>query len=183
MDVSSWLSIQGWTAIAQLTRYSGWALTLIGLLITIVGYYADNTARALKDEAKVGRLLEDEEASRLVADLRKWVGKQYWIIVQSNDYNAGSEQAVLGSQLDKIFAAAVWQKQQNGMSKNGNAIPLPVHQRVSDRGLEVGSASDDQSRALAEGVAKALRARSIRCTTMVYTDLINEFVLLTVAIR
>jgi hypothetical protein len=186
LEVSSILSQHGWATVSSGARYIGWLMTAFGLMITIIGYYADSTAKRLKEdrEALYGRVLDGQQAATLASQMKPFAGKKYWVMIQTNNYDRDAEQMRFGEQLDQIFQKAGWVKEQySQIDQQGTKCPLALYERASSRGLQVAGHSDPASQKLADDVRKILKAASIPSEPRLYDDVIPDFLLITVALR
>ncbi|MGB7231911.1 MAG: hypothetical protein WBD19_09570 [Candidatus Acidiferrum sp.] len=102
-------------------------------------HLAEALRRAAEATAELNRLKSPRQLSRdqvntLVANLSPYASTAFSIIIETNDFDRGSEQMVFGQQLTSILEAAKWKH-----LSNGEDMLLPYYRPISQRGVTIAS--------------------------------------------
>jgi hypothetical protein len=130
---------------------------------------------------KEPRQLAPEQIQQLVAALRQYSGKKFWIITQRTQEDQSSEQVVLANQLSSAFLLAGWLKTPFMLADPTKADPEAVP--INDRGCNVASAIDLKSLAIRSDVLTALENVGIECVSHDAPTLQAETISLEVALH
>lgn len=123
----------------------------------------ERTAKAELELAKIKapRRLTPVQSNELIAKLRLYEAKTFWLLTERTDDDDRSEQMLLSRQLLNAFSQAGWTKTSHVMTV-GQKEPQEFSP-VSDRGISVQFASDPKSRELGDRMAKDLNAIGLDC--------------------
>jgi hypothetical protein len=102
-------------------------------------HLAEALRRAAEATAELNRLksprqLSSDQVNILVTNLSPYAPTAFWVIIETNDYDRGSEPMVFGQQLTSILEAAKWKH-----LRMGEDIILPLYNPISQRGVTIAS--------------------------------------------
>ena len=165
------------------------AVVLSGHLISHMGEEersAQLTERAKRAELELSRLkspriITDHDFQTLVARLRPFAGKNFWIITQRAEGFKYGEQINLSQQLLRAFSAGGWVKS-NRSSTDQTKVEDEFRQ-PNDRGCAVASGMDPSSMSLGKSVLDALHEIGIECEASPDGDIIPNFIVIEVGLR
>jgi hypothetical protein len=146
---------------------------------------AEANERAAKAElalAKITapRVISGPNFTKMLELFRTHAGNSFWVIVERNDPDEGSEQQNLADQLSRLFSGSGW-KTESHWSRLDDSKTDPEHVPVSDRGCQVAFAPESIS--LGNLVLDAFRDAEIDCSSFAGAEIKPGHVIITVALR
>lgn len=80
------------------------------------------------------RFLNESQAGTFVRNLSETAPAPFWVIIETMNYDEGSEQMLFGHQLTDLLRAAHWKHLQMGV---GGDIIAPLYTQANDRGITI----------------------------------------------
>jgi hypothetical protein len=148
----------------------------------IVGILDKEAAQAKLELAKIRepRIIKPEQRNNLIASLRKYEGKGFWIQVERAPSHQYGEQIDFAEQLRSVFVEARWKLTQY-LEPDGKPVPPDIAPN-GDHGCSLASATEPKSAELLSAVGEAFKNDAdIECRQTTDSSLPANLIVLEIA--